>query len=333
MSHQEVVRIALARSRVTSTVASSATERSLLSLARASLACLRGVAIAYGRLAGDPTLRLAALSRNFEQTQVYWFVEGGQFGWQPGEYWEALFHRLFVRGPERIFLSRAYAHLPLAAVVVCMIALRIREQRLAFCGLWLGSLLLLFNFGTTSLDYYKPLVLFQRYLYPLVLPSVLLVAGFLALLRRGGMREWPLALPRIVAAAIVCLPIVRGTVAGLDRELARPVGNFGVREVAMRFTPEDRLVTDPNTMRDLRFFWGYPERDGLEAFDDDVRELPARSFVFVNRERIRLHGEYEGREAPPFWHDLPEHWQLTSRVHEGEVYRVISTEVMRLGHR
>ena len=38
MSLQEVVRIALARSRVTSTVASSATARSLLSLARASLA-------------------------------------------------------------------------------------------------------------------------------------------------------------------------------------------------------------------------------------------------------------------------------------------------------
>jgi hypothetical protein len=306
----------------------------LAGTAAASLGVLVAESLAYAALSGEAAFRFASLSRNFERTQVYWFVEGGRFGWESGHYTEALLQRLFVRGPERIFLSRAYAHLPLAALLVSLIALRMRERRLAFCGLWFGSLLLLFNFATTSLEYYKPLVLFQRYLYPLVLPAALLTSGWLVSLRRGGRHSWKLPIPRYALALLVCLPLLRGYGAGLHTELNRPTGIVGVREVAAGYSPSQPMVTDATSVRDLELLWGYPPDSQLSSFEASRAPLAEGTFVFVNRERLRILETVYDIGAPELTKQLPSSWKLVQRVNEGEVYRVAAqTEPLRLGHR
>jgi hypothetical protein len=306
----------------------------LLGTALASASVLLAESLSYLVLSGEAGFRFASLSRNFERTQVYWFVEGGRFGFEAGHYAEALLHRLFVRGPERIFLSRAYAHLPLTALLVCALAIRGRETRLAFCAAWFGSLLVLFNFATTSLDYYKPLVLFQRYLYPLVLPAALLISAWLVSLRRGGMREWNLPIPRYALALLICLPMLRGYAAGLSSELTRPPSNAGVREVAARFSPSDAMLTDATSVRDLELLWGYPQAARLTAFEARADSPAKGTLVFINRERLRILQEYYDMPAPAFTAAPPSSWKLIARVHEGEVYRVsLTQEPRRLGHR
>ena len=308
----------------------------LVGAAVLSLAILLGECFAYLQLTEDAGFRLGSLARNFEQTPSYWFIEGGRSGWEPGHYTSALLQRLFIDGPRQIFGSRAYAHLPLAALLVCGVAFYSRNTRYVFCGAWFLSLLLLFNFATNSLDYYMPLILAQRYLYPLVLPAVLLVAGWLgASLRRGGMPAWRLPISRFAVAILLCLPIVRGYGAGLYRELNRPVRIAGVRSTAKLLDPGDPVATDRSSARHLRLLWGYPEDTQLVDFAEDPGALSPGSYVFVNRERMRLNLELNGQAPPALSHRVPSEWVLTHRVHEGEIYQIPSAAdaELRLGKR
>lgn len=306
----------------------------LAGTAAASLAILGAESVAYLQLSGDAAFRFTSLPRNFEQTSQYWFIEGGLWGWQPGEYTSALLDRLFVSGPRSIFLSRAYAHLPLSALLVGLLAICVRDARQIFCGAWFGSLLLLFNFATTSLEYYKPLILMQRYLYPLVLPAVLLVSSGLLSLRRGALPRWTLPVSRTAVLLLVCIPIARGYVAGIHRELGRPPGIAGVRAAASLLGPNDPIVTDDRSVRDFRFLWGFPERTRLEVFGHDVSDISPGSYVFINRERIRLNQQLNGEAPPKFWHALPNEWELVRRVPDGELYRVpqAAGRSLQLGH-
>lgn len=308
----------------------------LAGTALVSLAILAGESFAYLQLSGDAGFRLSSLARNFEQTPSYWFIEGGRSGWEAGHYTTALLQRLFIDGPRQIFLSRAYAHLPLAAVLVCAITLYTRNARYAFCGAWFLSLLLLFNFATNSLDYYMPLILAQRYLYPLVLPAALLLGGWLvSSLRRGGTPAWRLPISRFAVALLICLPIARGYAAGLHRELDRPVRIAGVRSTAELLGPADRIATDVHSARHLRILWGYPEDTQLVDYAEHPDALAPGSYVFVNRERIRLNHQLNGQAPPALWHGVPPDWMLLHRVFEGEIYRIPETPgaVARVGRR
>ena len=52
-------------------------------------------------------------------------------------------------------------------------------------GVWLISLLLMYNFMTTSFRSYRPLRFDDRYLYPILMPSLILMGLFLSKLLVG----------------------------------------------------------------------------------------------------------------------------------------------------
>jgi hypothetical protein len=79
-----------------------------------------------------------------------------------------------------------------ALLALVVVAIRGRAGSLALVGLWVVSLFLILNFGSTSLVEYRPLHKQFRFLSVLTLPLTVLVAAFLEDLRTN-----PIAPPRI----------------------------------------------------------------------------------------------------------------------------------------
>jgi hypothetical protein len=63
--------------------------------------------------------------------------------------------------------------------------------------------MLMFNFMSSSFAAYKPLPLFGRFMYPLLLPSLILVGGFLAGLITSATDKAKFHRERLLAALIM----------------------------------------------------------------------------------------------------------------------------------
>ncbi len=275
-------------------------------------------------LTGDPFHRFAALAHNWEQTSQFWFVEGGRWGWEPGHYWEALATRLFVSGPGEIFLNPQYGHLPLLAVAPLVWAAWTRQRAFLFCGVWFAGLLLAFDFATTSLEYYKPLILFERYVYPLLLPAALGVAGMLAvLLDPAADARAPVRRRRRVAAGALALAVLLAFGRGLVWNLDRPTTSRYVRSAVGVVDPTARSYTDPRTLLDLRLFWGYPPAMNTTDFTGLAPgDFEPGAYVLVNRDRLRFLKRVYDTDPPVLTQAIPPGWELLRRLPGGEIYQV-----------
>ncbi len=148
------------------------------------------------------------------------------------------------------------------------------------------------------------------------------------------MPSWRMPISRGAVALLVCIPLVRGYVAGISRELSRPPEIQAMRATAELLSPNDTIVTDERSARVLPLLWGYAETPFLSAFENDVSGLAPGTLVFINREWMQLHQELNEQPAPGFWHSLPTDWQLVHRVPQGEIYRVpASASAPMLGNR
>ena len=146
-----------------------------------SLAVLFAETAFYGRLTGDPLFRLHATERNYVQCAVWFFDESSPvLGWENGGYTRTLVKRLFFHGPKDMVLNRPMSFVPASAILGVAWALLFRRRSFVMPSIWLISLLLMFNFMSSSFTSYKPLPLFDRYLYPILLPSLVIMGGFLA---------------------------------------------------------------------------------------------------------------------------------------------------------
>jgi len=146
-----------------------------------SIALLVGEMAVYAYQHGDALFRFHEIERNYRQWESSFFTEGSDFGWKTGESRaHALMHRLFVSGPATILQNRTLLFMPLLGVIATVHAWRSRDRRYLIPALWLWTLVLMLNFSSSSTSVYTPLALFQRYLYPLLFPAVVLVAGLLA---------------------------------------------------------------------------------------------------------------------------------------------------------
>lgn len=134
----------------------------------------------YYVMFGDPLLRFKIVASTFQRDWRWYFAEGSPYGWKAGQYWQALTQRLFVSGPQMIFLNPLLGLLPLTALVATAYSLLSGVRVVWFAVLWLAMLAAIFNFGSTNLHSYIPLTLTPRYLYPLILPSIVVLAGFVS---------------------------------------------------------------------------------------------------------------------------------------------------------
>jgi hypothetical protein len=191
----------------------------------------------------------------------------------------------------------------------------------------------MFNFASSSLSSYVPLVLFERYLYPVLLPAAILVAGFLAPLFdashpspavRRERRFWG-----VLAVAVLLL-------VGSYKHYANRKWYAGwvaeVRTLSRVLQPTDRIHTDILSIHGLEFFWSYPARMNTFNFEDVGAGGGLRSgdYVLVNASYLDWLVDKSGwwptkRERyvkPDFVAAAPATWDRTWTNGNATLYRI-----------
>jgi hypothetical protein len=241
-----------------------------------------------------------------------------------------------------ILLNPTFLYLPLMALLVSAHAWWRKRREYLVPSLWLWILVLMFNFGSSSSTGYVPLALFNRYLFPIFLPAIIVVAGFLAdsLLPAHGRPG------RLTRAAGVLAAGVALWFGGSD--LARnlrtpPTWLTEVRAVSDEIPAGTTLYSDAITLRALEFFRGYPAVDrwiDLSAVASPDG-MSAGSLVLVNPAGINWLDVNAGMwvawpEPGPtdrggylrghFYRSPPDVWQPIWQEGDVRLYKVASTQ-------
>jgi hypothetical protein len=273
----------------------------------------------YAGLLGDPLFRMHTVHRNYEYSRTWFFAEGSPLGWRKGGYTQALLGRLFWGGPLTILASPALGGLTLCGAVAAGYGLAARSRPLLLLSGWFVGLALMFNFASSSLAGYQPLVLFDRYLYPLITPAALLTAAAWEHLRE---RHTPGRSPLRRAAAAILGVAVLLCIVGNGRNMRLGRKNSVERELARRLSPGTRLYSDRRTIRVLRFFWGWPAVSNSHDFRGlDAPAIPAGSLVLVNPEKLHFLTETYGYDVPLLREPVPPGWQVTHLSRGAVLYR------------
>lgn len=298
--------------------------RTLVWVGVGPVAVLLAEALAYRFLAGDPFFRFHATEQNYVKCSAWFFYESSpHFGWSGTSYGKALLVRLALNGPKDML--SAFSFLPAFAGLALAWGVVFRERRLVIPGIWLVTLAIMFNFMSSSLQSYRPLPLLWRYVYPLLLPSVLLFAGFLSMHltpdadtahRERPFWAWILIL-------LFCAISQRGLrVAFLSRpeELERMVASM--------VSDKDIVYTDYRTARSLVFL----RRGTLAPFDDTcvpyehvaATNLPKGSYVLVDAVATRSLTETEtpNYERPPYVDAPPDSWRRVWTDGDAALFRI-----------
>jgi hypothetical protein len=262
-------------------------------VALTSLVVLAGELTAYQLWRGDFLHRVHENEKSYVQSREFLFYEGSRFGWPAGtSRFAAVLKRIFVTGPETIFLESASLFLPSLGALAAVYAAYWKDKAFVAPALWMFSLILAYNFATVSFSSYTPLVLSNtRYLHPILLPAVLLTAGLLAKLLTGQQGvERSLAKERFIwGAALVALVGVTAaymTFRGV-RDQGLRTAYDATKEVTRIVRPTDPLYTDPLTAKALEFHWKYPDAMSVKDFEEMTpADVPSGSFVLIDRQRL-----------------------------------------------
>ena len=292
--------------------------------------CAAGVAILalecayYRQITGDWLFRYHETERNSLVSAHGLFAEGSRFGWQPGRYWPTVARRVLKDGPQILLLSTPLGGItPVALLAIAYAWLR-RLGGFKYPALWFLSLLLLFDFGSTSLKLFRPLVLYPEYLYPLLLPATVLSAGLLdALLPVRRPRPGSLESERSLWAAVVLIVLLLTSVRGLYWASFRTPESPVERVVYRHLSPRDTVYTDSRTASVLPFFWKYPEKSHFVNFEGmATAEVPSGVYVLVNRHRMDFLASTYGVRPPEFYASPPAHWREKWKAPDATLYWV-----------
>jgi 4-amino-4-deoxy-L-arabinose transferase-like glycosyltransferase len=273
---------------------------------------------------GDPMFRFHQMEKMYDQLGSGFFKEGSKFGWTEGEsHTRAVLKRLLKTGPETIFLNAYLLYIPLLALLASIYALFWKDKRFLITGLWFISLVVMYNFGSSSTSSYTPLALLNRYLYPIIFPAIVLTAGlFDRLLIRGGgtgdgaRRErlfWGLALLLFICLTTLPHLLYHARGARLPRGWAAEA-----RQLSSVIKPSDSVYADRLSMISLEFYWGYPERMGTINFegmgstdgikDGDYVLIHPRALKWLNDNAGMWLNEGSTYLRPSFVDDIPPGW-------------------------
>jgi 4-amino-4-deoxy-L-arabinose transferase-like glycosyltransferase len=267
-------------------------------------------ALVYRHYTGDALYRLHETHRNYEYNNTWFFAEGSRFGWQHGEYHAALLKRLFLDGPMTIFGSRSFGGVTAIAALAVAYAAFTRVPLFLLPSLWFASQVLMFNFASSSLNSYQPLVLFDKYLYPLIFPASMLCAGLLtALLRERPAVHWELVRERRFWGSLVAVVLAGACALGTAVNVRTRWKSRVERALAPIVAPTDRLYSDKRTIRVLTFFWRYPEEVSARDFQGmDASDIPPGSMVLINHDKLDFLKSSYDYAVPAFCEDVPPHW-------------------------
>jgi 4-amino-4-deoxy-L-arabinose transferase-like glycosyltransferase len=294
-------------------------------IALGSVAVLGAETALYWRLTGDLLFRFHATERNYVESAVWFFNPSSPyFGWTAGGYGRALVKRLFIDGPVAFIYAPAMSFVPALALLGVAWATTSHKRFGLLTTAWLGSLMFMFNFMTSSLTSYKPLPLSDRYLFPVILPSAILFGGFLASLLSSE-DERPLRIERRFWATAIIVVFVAMSAIGVRRIAAHRPEEVE-RAVAGRMSHSDVVYTDLATAKNLVFLrtgrFSLAGATTVPWEELDLATVPAGSYVLVNRNRLDFLATSYDYPVPPLTARPPVTWRKEWFGNGAELYRV-----------
>lgn len=213
--------------------------------------------------------------------------------------------------------------MPAFGLVTATWAILFKNRNLYLVVLWFGAVALAYNFMSTSFAEYKPLVLFSRYLYPVLLPSVILtsalVGGHLAY---TGASE--LAKERRFWATIILFALLAYNIRGLATVANIRPEAFD-RTVSTLLSADDVIFSDYRTIGNLVFL-----REGLLAKSSatnrpwentSLSELPDGAYVLINEGKLKFLASAYKYVPPMYALSPPASWKKVYSGPNGHLYR------------
>ena len=306
-------------------------------VAAGSLLVLGVEMAAYHRATGDWLFHLHETERNYHQYQNAFFVSGSSLT-SPNQhsYAMAVVKRLLLEGPSTIFTHSQFLYLPLFAAIIGLHAMYWRDRAYLLPTLWFASLVFMFNFASSSLASYTPLVLFERYLYPVMLPAVVIVSGFLATLlfdaatpRDGTVRRERRFWGGLIIAGLLFTAANKNYA---NRKFA-PGWADDSRALSRVLKPSDRVYTDVLTIHGLEFFWRYPKQMNVVNFEHMRADVTpgAGEYVVANTAYltwlVNMAGWWPTEHAtytkPATLDQPPASWSVAWQSSNAKLYRVV----------
>lgn len=289
----------------------------------------------YAARVGDPLYRLSAMELNYSMYPEFFFAEGSRFGFEPGvSYWKALAKRLVLTGPMAILLEPGFLFLPALGVVATLYGLFWRDERFRFPALLFGSLVVMFNFMSTSFQSYQPLPVFSRYFYSLVPAAAVLVGGMLGCLlfrseaRSTGENREAVFWGGLLSTVMLVVTLYHGVFRPLRDK--QPLWTSAEKSLASVLQPDDVIYTDPLSRNGLEFYWRYPATmniTNVNGLADDA--IPCDSYVLVNPSYVDwlelnrgMWLTLGGFEAPSTFREPPPEWSEIWANHNARLYEV-----------
>lgn len=296
--------------------------------------------IAYYISTGDWLFRFHQIERNYQQLENGFFIEGSKFGWPKGtSYTRALLKRLFISGPETIFLNVQFLFTPLIGIIATLYARYWNDKAYFIPSLWLITLIFMFNFSSSSTSSYTPLALFERYLYLIYFPAIILTAGFIDKLLLNKKEErikeeigrerffWGL----VISFFFIIIAVYQTQSHLRHARIPQGWADEG-RIVSAILKPSDRVYTDILNIKALEFYWNYPQNMEAEDFEEmkSSKKISAGSFVLIHPRAINWLDVNAGMWLskgnvyikPYFYDNIPPSWKVVWKNEMATLYRV-----------
>jgi hypothetical protein len=271
---------------------------------------------------GDWLFHLHAVEMTYIEDQVWYFDQSSPyFGWSEGGYTRALLKRLFIMGPAA--LLSAFSKLPLLGLVAAAWAVFTRDRRFIVPAVWLCALMAMFNFASSSLVSYQPLPLWDRYLYPILLPSTLLVSGALATLWQSQVAK-ELMMERRFWGTLWVLAILLSCARGAKELGSRP--EQIARDVLPKLDESAVVYTDFRTASVLVFLRTgklAPSNSTTIPYENiPLDSLKTGSLVLVNQDKLNFLTTSYRYKMPALLSNPPKTWKHIWEERNSILFRV-----------
>jgi len=232
--------------------------------------------IVYLFLHKDFLYRFTLLQQNYNYSYYDFFPHTAQKISNVKNYWRNLFDQIFIINGKAIFLRRFYLFLPIIASIKSVINIRKKENHLL--TFWfLGTLILLIAF-TTSFTEYKPLDLKRSwYIYPLLMPMIIITATFLNKIKRN------------LRYILVCAYTIGGLIMCNHYEVYFDKENKSELKSFIAENQQHKIFTDHFTKYSVDLIRGYFDLSKSERIlgnDFSWKEVLKGDWVFYNQKHV-----------------------------------------------
>lgn len=308
----------------------------LIGLDRRNLALCAGTALVaattliteslvYYYATNDFLYRFHETEQNYETASKWFFPEESKDGWGSGDYRLWLIKRTLRDGPAAIFLTHNFGMVTVVALIALVYAAFRKLRPFLLPGIWFISLILMFNFASSTFESYRPLTpLAGRYLYLILFPAVILTAGFIDVLAgRGSALQDELERERRFWGAVLSVGVLFMCLWGIYGNVKGGVRSPVERRVARMLSPSDPVYTDRRTVSVLKFFWKYPNVIRTVDFERMRNvQVPRNVYILINHDRGDFLNRGYGYVLPEFYEHPPKEWLVKWKGHRAELFWV-----------